>query len=208
MLKKDNKADLQRYSVEIFEKAVLLSLLLGLLSFLVMRNLPDIEIERTTKEKIVSFDIPPEVKQKVKLKAPPRPSIPLESESDDIPEDMTIAETVIDSIWTPPSQDDGFLDEDIEYIPMAQSNVKVLKKVEPVYPAKARDFEVEGIVVLKCFINSEGRVDRVQVLRSIEVLDQAAIDAVKKWRFEPAMQGGKPVAVQVNIPVTFRLRSR
>ena len=119
---------------------------------------------------------------------------------------MTIAETVIDSIWTPPPQDDDFLDEDIEYIPMAQSNVKVLKKVEPVYPVKAQEFEIEGIVVLKCFINTEGRVDKVQIMRSIEVLDQAAIDAVKKWKFEPAMQGGKPVAVQVNIPVTFRLR--
>ena len=79
MLKKDKQADLQRFSVEMFEKAVLLTLLLCSVSFLVMRDLPDIEVERSTKEKMVSFDIPPEVKQQVKLKAPPRPSIPLET---------------------------------------------------------------------------------------------------------------------------------
>lgn len=204
---KHQDADLNAFSIEIFDKALLLTLLLSILAFLVMRDLPEIDVNRTSKEKIVSIDIPPEVKQQIKLKPPPRPTIPLESESEDIPDDMTIAETVIDTVWKPPPPDDGLLDEDIEYMPMLQSNVDVIKKhVSFVYPRQAREFEIEGTVLVRCFINTEGRVDRVTVLSSIPALDEAAVSMVKQWVFKPAMQGTRPVPIQVNIPVTFKLK--
>ena len=62
---------------------------------------------------------------------------------------------------------------------------KLIEKVEPVYPEIARQAGVEGVVICEATTDVYGRVMRVKVLKSIPLLDQAAIDAIKQWVYEP-----------------------
>ncbi len=77
----------------------------------------------------------------------------------------------------------------------------------PLYPKQAKDAGVEGIVVLMVDVAADGTPTEVVVERSepAGVFDQAAVDAVKKWRFTPELEDGKPVAGRVRVPVEFRI---
>ena len=77
--------------------------------------------------------------------------------------------------------------------------------VAPVYPAIARAARVEGIVILEAVIREDGGVRDVRVLRSIQLLDAAAVEAVRQWRFTPTLLNGEPVPVVMTITVAFRL---
>ena len=80
-------------------------------------------------------------------------------------------------------------------------------QVKPRYPESARRQGVEGTVLLKVRVTEQGRVEAVQLERSTghSDLDQAAIEAVRRWRFEPAHRGSQAMAVWALIPVTFKL---
>jgi TonB family protein len=76
----------------------------------------------------------------------------------------------------------------------------------PEYTDRARKKKIRGNVSLSLIITVEGNVDDVKVVRGFDPdLDQQAVDAVKKWKFEPATKDGNPVAVQLNVEVTFSL---
>jgi TonB family protein len=80
-----------------------------------------------------------------------------------------------------------------------------IKNVNPVYPDLARRARVQGIVILECTISESGAVTDVRVLRGQAMLDQAAIDAVRKWVYEPTLLNGAPVPVVMTVTVNFRL---
>jgi protein TonB len=82
-------------------------------------------------------------------------------------------------------------------------------QVKPRYPESARRRGIEGTVLLKMRITAQGRVEDVQVVRSTGYpeLDESAIAAVRRWRFEPARRNGAPVAEEaVLLPVVFQLQ--
>jgi protein TonB len=81
-------------------------------------------------------------------------------------------------------------------------------QVKPHYPESARRRGVEGTTLLKVYVSDRGLVEDVLIERSAghQDLDLAAMDAVKKWRFEPAKRGTQPVAIWVMLPVRFELR--
>jgi periplasmic protein TonB len=78
--------------------------------------------------------------------------------------------------------------------------------VAPVYPALARAAQIEGTVILEAVIGPDGTVRDVRVLRSVPLLDDAAVDAVRQWLFSPTRLNGETVAVVMTVTVTFRLR--
>jgi periplasmic protein TonB len=80
-----------------------------------------------------------------------------------------------------------------------------VKKVAPVYPAKARESRVQGIVILDITIGTDGTVTDAKILRPINDLNDAAIDAVKQWRFEPTTVGGVAVPVRMTVSLNFSL---
>jgi TonB family protein len=83
----------------------------------------------------------------------------------------------------------------------------VVYRVEPEYSEEARKARHEGTVVLEAVIRKDGKVDVVHLLRSLGFgLDQNAIDALKAWRFRPAMKNGMPVDFTLNVEVRFSLR--
>jgi len=80
-----------------------------------------------------------------------------------------------------------------------------IRKVNPVYPEEARTAGVQGVVILEATISEHGRVDSVRVLRSIPLLDQAAVDAVRQWEYTPTLLNGVPVSVIMTTTVLFTL---
>ena len=83
---------------------------------------------------------------------------------------------------------------------------KKIKDVVPVYPPIARSSGIRGTVILEAVIAEDGRVRDVRVLRSITLLDRAAIDAVRQWQFTPTRLNGIPVPVVMTVTVTFELQ--
>ena len=77
----------------------------------------------------------------------------------------------------------------------------------PEYPKIAKDARVQGIVILETVINERGEVGRIKVLRSIPLLDNAAITAVQQWRYTPTLLNGVPVSVLMTITVNFTLQN-
>ena len=85
---------------------------------------------------------------------------------------------------------------------------KRLKYVAPVYPEIAMQVLLQGTVVLDCVISPQGIVTDVKVLHGIPLLDQAAIDTVKKWVYAPTLVNGVPVPVIMTVGVAFHLPRR
>jgi protein TonB len=81
----------------------------------------------------------------------------------------------------------------------------VIRRVEPVYPAIARQTRVAGVVRLEGVIGIDGRIRELKVLEGNPLLVKAAVDAVSQWLYEPTTLNGDPVEVIAPISVTFRL---
>ena len=79
------------------------------------------------------------------------------------------------------------------------------KDVAPIYPVEAQNARVQGIVILEAVIGPDGRVAAAKVLRSVPLLDQAALDAVRQWEFTPTLLNGAPVPVIMTVTVQFTL---
>ncbi len=85
---------------------------------------------------------------------------------------------------------------------MAQRNVY---RVIPEYPEPARQAGVQGTVVLDTVVNAEGAVTQTKLVSGPDVLSQAAMDAVRWWRYEPYFVNGQPAAVETTVAVNFQL---
>jgi len=83
---------------------------------------------------------------------------------------------------------------------------RVLENPSPDYSEEARKAKYQGTVVLWLIVDSNGKPRDVRVARSLGMgLDQKAIEAVRLWKFQPALKDGTPVAVQINVEVNFHL---
>lgn len=81
-----------------------------------------------------------------------------------------------------------------------------VRYVAPVYPPLARVARVEGTVILEAVLGVDGVAREVRVLRSIPLLDEAALQAVRQWQFTPTLLNGEPVPVVLTVTVVFRLQ--
>jgi len=81
---------------------------------------------------------------------------------------------------------------------------RVVFQTAPPYPAQMRGRKVEGLVTVICVVDETGRVDRPRVESSShEAFEKPALDAVKQWKFEPAVKGGRRVSCPMRIPIRF-----
>jgi len=76
-------------------------------------------------------------------------------------------------------------------------------RVEPAYPEFAREAQIQGKVTLHVLVGKDGRVKNVKVIKGVTGLNEAAVEAIKKWVFKPALSNNKPVAVWVEVPMDF-----
>ena len=152
--------------------------------------------------------------QQSRQEAPSRPTIPIESEDEDIPEDFTIESTEINLDEMPPpppppEEESGepeiFLAYDEPPEPIG-GFAAIQRNLE--YPEIARKAGVEGRVIVQCVIDEKGNVVSTTVVKSLgnNGCDEAAINAIKSVKWKPAKQRDKPVPVRVAIPVVFKLK--
>jgi TonB family protein len=90
-------------------------------------------------------------------------------------------------------------------VPEEVSNKLLISTVLPVYPPLARQARLQGVVVLDAEISKDGTVETLRVIRGHPLLIQAALKAVKQWRYKPYVRNGEPVAVNTQISVGFSL---
>jgi TonB family protein len=80
-----------------------------------------------------------------------------------------------------------------------------LRKINPVYPPIALSARVQGVVILEVSLGADGLVTDARVLRSIPLLDQAALDAVRQWQYQPTLLNGVPTPIVMTVTVPFTL---
>jgi len=82
----------------------------------------------------------------------------------------------------------------------------LVTRIEPVYPPLAVRAQVQGVVILEAVVDQYGEVENVSVLRSIPLLDRAAIEAVRQWRYSPLLLNGQPERFVLTVTVSFSLK--
>lgn len=163
-----------------------------------------VEIEQFDIPQTMQFELPP---------PPARPAIPVESESEDLADDVTIEETdledfaVMDAPPPPPSGGPR-----VKFIPYDEppepvgGYAAIHRNIQ--YPEIAQEAGIEGTVVIQAFVDHTGRVTDMVVLKGIPNtgLDEAAMNAIQKTRWRPAKQRDRAVGVWISIPVNFKLK--
>lgn len=207
LLKKDPSVDLRAKYQKMLEASMLVALVILVGMFYAFKKFniaiklpqsPDIKIEVMEIPKTQQIQRPP---------APPKPAIPIESEDDDLLDDVTIEENVFefnkaDEAPPPPPPEE---DEVFEFFAVSEKP-QIIKKEVPVYPDLARRAQIEGKVVVTVTIDKQGNVEKADIFKSVPMLDEAAIAAAMRCKFKPAKQRDKFVKVKMNIPFDFKLR--
>jgi TonB family protein len=89
--------------------------------------------------------------------------------------------------------------------PKTASSPKMISSTRPVYPATARQSKVQGIVTVSASVDANGKVVSAKALSGPLLLQQAAVDSVKQWKYSPGMIDGKPAPSEVTVGVEFRM---
>jgi periplasmic protein TonB len=85
------------------------------------------------------------------------------------------------------------------------AETRLTNRVQPIYPVLARQAGITGVVVLHAIIAKDGSVSQLEIISGHPLLAQAALDAVRQWRYQPEVLNGDPVEVDTTITVNFQL---
>jgi protein TonB len=217
-LTKNPKHDIKLKYYRVFQISLILSLSLLILAFKFFPNVEKEIIDNVIPQVLIDGEDVHHSTQDEIIPAPPRPLIPVEAPSEDeFLEDYDILSTDLDvnanvgkTNSQPPKAvvDDEFdyVFEVVEQMPDPIGGIGAIQS-KIVYPEIAKRAGVQGRVFVKAFVNQMGSVYKVELVRGIGAgCDEAAMEAVKNTMFNPGKQRGKPVKVQVIIPVFFKLQ--
>lgn len=98
----------------------------------------------------------------------------------------------------------GFAQEDLKKVSRSEAMGAAVSKVQPEYPAIAKQLKVQGAVELEAVVAEDGTVEKVNIVSGNAVLTRPAADALKKWRFRPFTSDGKPVKALAPIGFDFK----
>jgi TonB family protein len=84
---------------------------------------------------------------------------------------------------------------------------RIISRVQPVYPMKAREERISGTVRLHVIVAKDGTVEQIEVASGHPLLQQAALDAVRQWRYHPTLLNGEPVEVDTTVDLIFSLNN-
>ena len=180
---------------------------LVIINFLIFPRFQNtLEFEDVDQIIIENIDIP-QTQQIDNTPPPARPSIPVPSDDEDIDDDITLDELDFDdfsNMDAPPPPPSG---PKVAFIPYDLAP-RPKSAIRPIYPEIAQEAGIEGVVVVQAFIDEKGRVKETIILKGVPNtgLDEAAMEAIRKTKFQPAEQRERPVAVWISIPVNFRLK--
>ena len=159
---------------------------------------------------------PPPPQQQVDLLKPKSKKVPIPDPTPDEPEPIRIVEEVDQDLDIP--VDDAVFgipegppaSESPEGPIQVGGDVKPPERIfspQPTYTEIARKARIQGVVIVQAIIDKQGNVTNVKVLKGLPMgLEEAAVDAMKQWKFKPATLNGKPVTVYYNLTVNFKLQ--
>ncbi len=214
---KNPKADLRKQYSRAFEICLILSLAFLIIAF---KFFPDVEgkgVKVEGPQELFTVEDIQHTKQENRPPPPPKPPIPIEAPSDDVLDDVEIGSTEIDineviEAPPPPKEDKKIVEEEptyfvaVEEMPEPIGGIQAIQS-KIVYPEIAKRAGVEGKVYVLAFVNEQGEVTKAEIIKGLGAgLDEAALSAVKQTKFKPGKQRGKPVKVQVSIPIVFKLQ--
>ena len=210
---KNPEADLRRQYKKVFVASLFLAAALIAITAVV---LPNFKIRAVTSRKdqiVIHMEEIPQTRQV--QRSLPRPAVPIEVGSEEVPDDVTIetTELVFDQVpidLPPPpisAHKSVHLGEEEEPLEIWQVEKKPELTNELIleYPNLAEKAGLEGTVDVKLLVGSDGRVKKATVLRGKEIFHKATLKAVMRFVFKPAIQNGKPVPVWVVVPIEFKL---
>ena len=214
-LKKNPKYDVKRKYYRVLQISVILSLSILILAFKFFPDLSTPAIESNPFQELTKVVYVPPTENEIKTPEPPRPQIPIETPTDEILEDFEIKSTELDvnaKVYkTPPIIKNDEVEPDIIFVAVEQMPVPIggiaaiQKKI--VYPEFAIRAGIHGKVHVKAFVDEEGKVFKVELVKGIGGgCDEVALEAVKNSNFIPGKQRGRAVKVQVGIPIIFTLK--
>ena len=205
--------DLAEKSKAVFEQGLTLSIALVTMVFLTYQTFEVQAYEGSGETQIIEIEEIPETEQLKKPPPPQRPQIPVATESEDIPEDVTIMDTEIDldAPPPPPPPPPGASRREDSPVFFSWEEAPELRKiVKPRYPEIARKAGVEGKVILLIIVDEQGNVLSATVVLAEPpgIFEQVAIDAVLQYKFKPARQRDKAIKVQMGHTIIFTLQDR
>lgn len=197
----------------LIELGLIISLSVCIVSMQLFKRLRVKAFMSGVKVQELQIDEVPETKQEKKAPPPARPTVPIASEDEDLPDDETIDDTIFDLDAEPPPPPPPPSDEDaIVFVPYDEPPTPVggfaAIQRKLVYPEIARKASIEGRVLVYAQIDENGQVLRTKVMKSLgpNGCDEAAVAAITAVKWKPAKQRDRPVKVWIAVPVDFRLR--
>lgn len=213
-LYKNPKVDLKLKYKRAFELSLIGALALLIVAFKYFPRIQGNKLAVEAPQELVNVEDVDITKQEAAPPPPPKPPIPIEAPSDDELEDIEIEDTEIDmnadvAAPPPPVEEEDEVPVEffvaVEEMPEPIGGIAAIQQ-KIIYPEIAKRAGVQGRVYIKAFVDENGKVQKAEVIKGIGAgCDEAAIAAVMKTKFKPGKQRGKPVKVQVSIPVLFKL---
>lgn len=216
-IEKNPKYDLRLQHRKALEAGTVLALVIVLFALRLTPSELMNEVVLSDELVIIEIEEIPITEQTVRAERPARPSIPIPSADEDIPEDETIEPTEIelDEIPPPPDMSESDINDlsSFQFVPYDEPPVMIggmnaLMKLL-VYPEIGRKAGVEAHVIVGVLINQQGNPEKTQILKSSNSsigFDQNAETALMKMKWKPAFQRDQPTKVWMSIPIRFRLR--
>jgi len=211
-MRKNPEANLKLRYKKVLELSLVIALVLVVLLFQLFRIFKLEATETTTVDVTIEVEDIPQTEQIKLPPPPPKPSIPIPTESEDVPEDVTIEATDfidLSAIPPPPApiEDDATIFVAFDEPPQPIGGFGAIQRALK-YPEIARKVGIEGRVIVHVLVSKKGEVIQTKILRSLghSGCDEAAVSAIRGVKWKPALQRDKPVKVWVSIPVIFRLK--
>lgn len=215
-LPKNPKYDLKLHYQRIFEVSLIIALALVIIAFKYFPEVKKEVIKQEGPQELVQVEDVEHTKQETAPPPPPKPPIPIEAPSDEVLDDIEIESTELDENADvapppPPPKEEKKEEEPVFFVAVEQQpepigGIQAIQK-RIVYPEIAKRANVQGRVYVKAYVDEHGNVVKAEVIKGIGAgCDEAAVKAVMATKFKPGMQRGKPVKVQVMVPILFKLR--
>ncbi len=213
---KKPEADQRRTYQRVFEICVIAALVFMIVAFKFFPHLDQGKQIAQTSQELFNVEDVQQTKQENRPPPPPKPPIPIEAPSEDVLEDIDIASTDLDVnavVEAPPPPKVKKAEPEPQYFVAVEEMptpigglVGIQKRIQ--YTQIAIRAGIEGKIYVLAFVNTKGIVTKARIIKGLGAgLDESALKAVKATRFKPGKQRGKPVNVQVSIPIVFSLRN-
>lgn len=211
---KSPEADIRKKWKSILELCLIFTLCILITAFYFFPDVKTGFALKTETNEVVKVEEIEITKQEVKPPPPPRPQVPVVIPEDQMLEDEVVFDSELNveaEVAPPPPAAPDEEDEEqifavVEEQPEPIGGLAAIQS-KVVYPDIAKKAGTEGVVIVRAAINEKGEVIKTEIAKSLGAgCDEAAVEAIKKVKFKPGSQRGKPVKVWLSIPVRFRLR--